>query len=358
MSIEDYAKRNNLFYENIAAYLNELNQLGYTKDELDAPKHIIASAHSIIEKGQSITNTLGHLNEWVAAFRGRDNFGEHNKDHRNNIVGMTLGSWLKSSLGRKPTLQEITVAVGTLAEERMIASYRPEGEPNKLSTLTSSALASFWGGTIRSSTLQQLASRRNRILNQIKQMSDDGRMERLRQFVDSGAARNLKFTDKENKKALVELVRGEAGNNAVTVADDLQQSPAGSVDLPGHDSRKRDRGSLQGLRPVRQSGSGRFTPGRDDIFAPSFGGSAGPETLDPDHGILHDMVPENSADHMASLAAVDEDDIYQMAEEVFSSLTLDDWAVAKDDNDPFDGRDPFAGGVKWVPGLGPTPSTP
>lgn len=63
-------------------------------------------------------------------------------------------------------------------------------------------------------------------------------------------------------------------------------------------------------------------------------------------------------DHMASFASSDELDIYQMAEEVFSSLTLDDWAIIPDDNDPFDGRDPFRDGVKWVPGLGSPPVTP
>ena len=60
-------------------------------------------------------------------------------------------------------------------------------------------------------------------------------------------------------------------------------------------------------------------------------------------------------DAMTSLAGIEEPDIPRMAEEVFSSLTLDDWAVIPDDDDPFDGRDPFEDGVKWVPGLAPPP---
>jgi len=95
MSIKVFAKQNNLYYENIAAYLNEVNQLGYTAQELDAPKHVIASAHSVDDQGQSITNTLGHLNELVAAYRGRDGFAEHNgssKQHCRNDVGNLAGS--------------------------------------------------------------------------------------------------------------------------------------------------------------------------------------------------------------------------------------------------------------------------
>lgn len=351
MSIKDYAKRNNLFYENIAAYLNELDQLGYAEEELDAPKHVIASAHSVVEQGQSITNTLGHLNEFVAAFRGRDNFGEHNKDHRNNIVGMILGNWLKATLGRKPTLSEITIAVGVLAEERMIASYRPKGDSSKLSALTSSALASFWSGTIRSSTIQQLDSRKNKILNQIKQMSDDGRMGRLQQFVASSAVRKLKFTDKKNKKKLIGLVHGISGNNALTSSDTLQRPAVNSVDPFDPDIRKRDRGDLQGLGPAGQPDTDGFTPGHGDLFEPSFGGPTELQNLNPDHSDQHDTTPNSQANSMASLAADDELDIYQMAEEVFSSLTLDDWAIIPDDNDPFDNRDPFRDGVKWVPGL-------
>jgi hypothetical protein len=63
-------------------------------------------------------------------------------------------------------------------------------------------------------------------------------------------------------------------------------------------------------------------------------------------------------DPMASLTDVEELDIHQMAEDMFSSLTLDDWAIIPDNNDPFDNRDPFRDGVKWMPGLGPSPATP
>lgn len=44
---------------------------------------------------------------------------------------------------------------------------------------------------------------------------------------------------------------------------------------------------------------------------------------------------QSAGDPVASLAAIDELDIFQMAEDVFSSLTLDDWATIPDDYDPF-----------------------
>lgn len=356
--LKNYAKENNLYYENVAAYINELETLGYDKYTLDALKHVIASAHSTVKKGQWTTNVLGHANEAYAAYQARDNFGEHNKDHFNNVLGMTLGGWLNNTLGRPPTLPEIATAVGVLAGEGMVASQKPKGSSNVWHSMASGALASFWGNTIRNSTIQRLDTRRNQILTQIRQMSDDGRMGRLQQFVDSGAAQKLKFTDKSNKKALMGLVHGEAGNNAVKIPDALQRSPARSADLPGLDSRKRDRGDLQGLSPAGQPDPDRLTPDRGDTFAPSFGGSVEPRSLNPDPGNLRNIVPEDQADHMASLAGIDELDIYQMAEEVFSRLTLDDWAIIRDDNDPFDNRDPFANGVKWVPGLGPPPGNP
>ncbi len=68
---------------------------------------------------------------------------------------------------------------------------------------------------------------------------------------------------------------------------------------------------------------------------------------------MHDKTPNSHT----GFAGADELDIRQMADEVFASLTLDDWAVIPDDSDPFGGRDPFADGVKWVPGLGPPPET-
>jgi len=70
------------------------------------------------------------------------------------------------------------------------------------------------------------------------------------------------------------------------------------------------------------------------------------------------MTQDDRTEHTASFTVDDDDDLYQMAEEVFSSLTLDDWAIIHDDDDPFDNRDPFRDGVKWVPGLGPPPVTP
>ena len=125
-------------------------------------------------------------------------------------------------------------------------------------------------------------------------------------------------------------------------------------DPHGPGSRKRDRGDLRNVAPSEQVDSDGFMPGRGDLFEPLSGGPVEPGVRDPDHSRLQNVAPIS----YTGFASVDELDIHQMAEEVFSSLTLDDWAVTKDDNDPFDGRDPFAGGVKWVPGLGPPPSTP
>lgn len=345
MSIKVFAKQNNLYYENIAAYLNEVNQLGYTAEELDAPKHVIASAHSVVDQGQSITNTLGHLNELVAAYRGRDGFAEHNKDHRNNIVGMTLGTWLEATLGRKPTLAEITVAVGVLAEERMIASFKPKDDPSMVSALTSGALASFWGGTIRSSTIQQLNSRQDKILKRVGTMSDDGRMTRLQLFVESGAARKLKLTDKKNKKTLMELVHGGSGSDAMTASDVLQRPAAGPVDPPGPNSENRVRGDPRAFSPAGQSDLDGFPPDKGDLVVPRSVGRPDPVDLGPDHSNLLDMVPDGQADPMASLGGIDDFDMYQMAEEVFSSLTPDDWAIIPDDHDPFAKLYPIHDGV-------------
>ena len=333
--LKNYAKENNLYYENIAAYVNELEALGYDKDSLDALKHVIASAHSTVERGQWTTNVIGHANEAYAAYRARDNFGEHNKDHFNNVLGMTLGGWLSNTLGRMPTLPEIVTAVGVIAGDGMVASHRPKGSSNVWHSMASGALASFWGNTIRNSTVQRLDARHTQILTRIKQMSDDGRMERLQKFVDSGAARKLKFTDTTNTKALKSLVHGKAGSSSATSSGALQRSAAGSVDLPDRDD---------------------LTPDGDDLLVPSSGAAVRPVNLDHNH--LLDVAPDGEFNHMTSLADVDDLNIYQMAEEVFSSLTLDDWAIIPNDNDPFGNRDPFANGVKWVPGIGLPPVNP
>ena len=333
--LKNYAKENNLYYENISAYVNELEALGYDKDSLDALKHVIASAHSTVERGQWTTNVIGHANEAYAAYRARDNFGEHNKDHFNNVLGMTLGGWLSSTLGRTPTLPEIVTAVGVIAGDGLVASHRPKGSSNVWHSMASGALASFWGNTIRNSTVQRLDARHNQILTRIKQMSDDGRMKRLQKFVDSGAARKLTFTDTTNTKALKSLVHGKAGNSSAISSGALQRSAAGSVDLPDRDD---------------------LTPDSDDLLVPSSGAAVRPVNLDDT--LLLDVAPGDEADHMASLADVDDLNIYQMAEEVFSGLTLDDWAIIPNDNDPFGNRDPFANGVKWVPGIGLPPVNP
>jgi len=57
------------------------------------------------------------------------------------------------------------------------------------------------------------------------------------------------------------------------------------------------------------------------------------------------MMPENQAGQMDSLADVDDFDIYGMAEEVFSSLTLDDWANDNDNYDPFEHLHPMRDGA-------------
>ncbi|MEO9874083.1 MAG: hypothetical protein ABJM26_05445 [Anderseniella sp.] len=122
----------------------------------------------------------------------------------------------------------------------------------------------------------------------------------------------------------------------------------------GPESRKRDRGDLRDAAPHEQPDPDGFMSGRGDLFKPMTGQRVEPDVPDPEHGSLPGTAP-NGYSGFASIAELD---IPQMAEEVFSSLTLDDWAVIPDDDDPFDGRFPFAEGVKWVPGLGPPPVSP
>ncbi len=126
----------------------------------------------------------------------------------------------------------------------------------------------------------------------------------------------------------------------------------------GPESRKRDRGDLRDLGPGKQPDPNGFSPGRSDLFEPSSDGSVEPRAQSRDRSDLQDTAPASQINPMASHAGADELDIYQMAEEVFSGLTLDDWATIPDDNDPFDNRDPFANGVKWVPGIGLPPANP
>lgn len=119
-------------------------------------------------------------------------------------------------------------------------------------------------------------------------------------------------------------------------------------------SRKRDRGDLREIAPQERPDPDGFIPGRSDYFQPPTGGPVDSGIPDPNHSRHRDTAPNSHT----SFAGAEELDIHQMAEEVFSSLMLDDWAVIPDDDDPFGGRDPFADGVKWVPGLGPPPVNP
>lgn len=125
-------------------------------------------------------------------------------------------------------------------------------------------------------------------------------------------------------------------------------------DPHGPGSRKRDRGDLRNVAPGGRADFDGFSPGRSDLSVSPSGALPEPGLPDPDLSRL----PGTKPNKYAGFSGVDELNIRQMADEVFSSLTLDDWAVIPDDEDPFDGRDPFADGVKWVPGLGPPPLTP
>ncbi len=58
------------------------------------------------------------------------------------------------------------------------------------------------------------------------------------------------------------------------------------------------------------------------------------------------------AGRMASLEGIDDIDIYQVAEDVFSTMTLDDWANGDDDYDPFEHLHPFRDGAT----VGPDPA--
>ncbi len=125
-------------------------------------------------------------------------------------------------------------------------------------------------------------------------------------------------------------------------------------DPHGPGSRRRDRGDLRNVAPGARADFHGLLPGRGDLPGLPSDASPEPGLPEPDHSRLPGTTPNS----YTGFASVNELDIRQMAEEVFSSLRLDDWAIIPDDEDPFDGRDPFADGVKWVPGLGPPPSAP
>lgn len=128
-------------------------------------------------------------------------------------------------------------------------------------------------------------------------------------------------------------------------------------DQPGSAGVRLDRSKIFARRSDAQVDPDGFLPGKGDLFVPKPAGQPDQFDLEHDHGNLPDGVPEDEPVQTASFAA-DDDDLYRMAEGVFSSLTLDDWAIIRNDNDPFDNRDPFSNGVKWVPGLAPPAATP
>lgn len=160
-----------------------------------------------------------------------------------------------------------------------------------------------------------------------------------------------------NKLEVAHVNPEDHGFSAGTLVDE-QEGTIRAGERSGVDGTRLDRSEIFAKSSDGLRYPDGFMPGKSDLFAPKPGGQ--PDHVEPgaDHGGLHDIAPKDRAGDMTSLAGIDEDDIYQMAEAVFSSLTLDDWAIIPDDNDPFGNRDPFRDGVKWVPGLGPPPVNP
>lgn len=160
-----------------------------------------------------------------------------------------------------------------------------------------------------------------------------------------------------NKLDVADINPEDHGFAAGTLVDE-REGTIRPDEKPGSGGVRLDRSEIFARNPDGQAVSDGFTPGKGDMFVPKPGEQRDSVEPGADHGNLQDIAPGSQTIRMASFAGAEDLDIYQMAEEVFSSLTLDDWAVIPDDDDPFDGRDPFADGVKWVPGLGPPPSTP
>lgn len=100
---------------------------------------------------------------------------------------------------------------------------------------------------------------------------------------------------------------------------------------------------------TRNSDPDGYGTGDGDVLKPAPGEHADPDDFKPVGDALLEPGSGVQTDHMASLADVDEFDIHRLAEEVFSSMTPDDWASTPDDYDPFEHLDPMRNGV--LPGM-------
>ncbi|MEM7634680.1 MAG: hypothetical protein AAF299_08985 [Pseudomonadota bacterium] len=160
-----------------------------------------------------------------------------------------------------------------------------------------------------------------------------------------------------NRLDVADINPEDHGFPAGTLVDEQEGSIRGGEES-GSAGTRLDRRKIFEKIPDKQAAPDGFVPGKGDLFVPKTDGPA--DTVNPgmDHGGLQDFAPGSQTARTNSYTSIDGLDINQMVEEVFSSLTLDDWAVIPDDDDPFDGRDPFAGGAGWVPGLGPQPAIP
>lgn len=181
------------------------------------------------------------------------------------------------------------------------------------------------------------------------------RNDEIELFIGGDTAREYNDTDHyENRPELKEFIRN-------AVRQGLQDGTIGADQVLSLD-KNLSREFYEHFFADTESDTGAPTPGfssysirqsekpdEDNWFKPGRGDRLINKSGEP---------RKEQPDPMASLTGVEELDIHQMAGEVFSSLTLDDWAIIPDDNDPFGNRDPFTDGVKWVPGLGPPPSAP
>ena len=100
---------------------------------------------------------------------------------------------------------------------------------------------------------------------------------------------------------------------------------------------------------TRKSDPDGHGTGDGDVLKPAPGEHADTDDFKPAGDALLEPGSGVQTDHMASLADVDEFDIHQLAEEVFSSMTPDDWASTLDDYDAFEHLDLMHNGV--LPGM-------
>ncbi len=177
----------------------------------------------------------------------------------------------------------------------------------------------------------ELAGWRNfdtRFYNGIKKRRND----EIQLFMGGDSNRDQKVTDHyEERPQLKDFIRD-------AVRRGLQEGTIGADPILSLD-KNLSQEFYEHFFADSQSNDGTPASGFIDFSVQKANGIADDNWFKPGRGDLLEKNPgepsDDQSDHMVSLANVDDFDMYQMAEEVFSSLTLDDWAVIPDDYDPF-----------------------